>query len=312
MKNVLVIGGTYFAGRVHAILTSRGQAQRDDLHLHLVNRGRHPISGLDNISQYICDRHEAEKLPSVLPQGMIFDAVVDFCAYEPNDIASVINALSGQIRQYIFLSTSSVYKNNDGTLKTEDADILSAPDFVGGTVEDYVKKKCLLETELRTACAEAGIPFTILRPAFIYGPFNYAPRESWFVQQICQRNPIPFPQDADSGFSFVYVMDVADIINLCIADERAYNQVFNLASPEAQTYDTFMNVLRECADIPFSTYNVTVEQVLERNLPLPWPLDESLLYSGEKVTETFGYHYTPFLTGMKKTYSVFKTVYTPR
>ena len=26
-------------------------------------------------------------------------------------------------------------------------------------------------------CKAAGIPYTILRPTFIYGPFNYAPRE---------------------------------------------------------------------------------------------------------------------------------------
>ena len=36
MKQILVIGGTYFTGRVYSILTSRGEAQRDDLHLHLV------------------------------------------------------------------------------------------------------------------------------------------------------------------------------------------------------------------------------------------------------------------------------------
>ncbi|MCQ2452158.1 MAG: NAD-dependent epimerase/dehydratase family protein [Oscillospiraceae bacterium] len=312
MKQILVIGGTYFAGRVHSILTSRGEAQRTDLHLHLVNRGRHPLSGLPNISQYVCDRHEADRLPDLLPEGMVFDAVVDFCGYEPNDIAAIVKALPGRIKQYIFISTSSVYKNNGCTMKTEEADILSARDFNEGAVDDYVRKKCLLEVELRTICAEAGIPFTILRPAFIYGPFNYAPRESWYVQQICQGASIPVPQDADSAFSFVYVMDVADIVNLCIGDQRAFNQVFNLSSPEAQTYSSFMKVLEECADIPYQTYSVTVDQVLERSIPLPWPLDESLLYAGEKVTEVFGYHYTPFLTGMKKTWTVFKNVYTPR
>ena len=310
MKNVLVIGGTYFAGRVHAILTSRGEAGRSDLHLHLVNRGRYPLKGLDNISQYVCDRHDAGALPSLLPEGMVFDAVVDFCGYEPGDISSVIRALPGRIRQYIFLSTSSVYAPGGHTLKTETSEVLS--DFEGGTVDDYIRKKAELEEELKASCAEAGIEYTILRPAFIYGPFNYAPRESWYVQQICEGRPIPVPTDASAGFSFVYVMDVADIINLCIADERAYGQIFNLASPESQTYQTFMNVLKECSDIPFHTYDVTVQQVLERNLPLPFPLDEDELYSGQKVTDVFSYEYTPFLTGMKKTFSVFKNVYSSK
>ena len=307
MKQILVIGGTYFAGRVYSILTSRGEAQRDDLHLHLVNRGRYPLKGLDNVSQYVCDRHQADQLPGILPQDMVFDAVVDFCGYEPGDISSIVEALPGRIRQYIFISTSSVYAPGGHTLKTESSPVLT--DFDGGTVDDYIRKKALLEEELKASCAAAGIEFTILRPFFIYGPFNYAPRESWYVQQICQGSPIPFPTDASAGFSFVYVMDVADIINLCIADPRAYGQVFNLASPEAQNYGTFMETLKACTDLPVRTYDVTVEQVLERNLPLPFPLDEDELYSGQKVTDTFGYSYTPFLTGMKKTVSVFTNVY---
>ena len=238
---------------------------------------------------------------------MVFDAVVDFCGYEPGDISSIIGALSGRIRQYIFISTCSVYERGGNTMKTESSPVLK--DFDGGTVDDYIRKKALLEEELKASCTAAGIEYTILRPAFIYGPFNYAPRESWFVQQICQGNPIPFPKDADAGFSFVYVMDVADVINLCISDPRAYGQVFNLSSPEAQTYGSFMETLKACTELPVRTYDVTVEQVLERNLPLPFPLDEDELYSGEKVTNTFGYTYTPFLTGMKKTVSVFTNVY---
>ena len=307
MKQILVIGGTYFAGRVYSILTSRGEAQRDDLHLHLVNRGRYPLNGLSNISQYVCDRHQAELLSDILPQEMVFDAVVDFCGYEPGDISSVIDALPGRILQYVFISTSSVYAPGGHAPKTELSPVLE--NFSSGTVDEYIRKKALLEEELKASCALRGIEYTILRPAFIYGPFNYAPRESWFVQQICQGTPIPFPTDASARFSFVYVMDVADIINLCISDPRAYGQVFNLASPETQTYGTFMETLKICTDLPVNTYEVTVDEVLERNLPLPFPLDEDELYSGEKVTETFGYHYTPFMTGMKKTVSVFTNVY---
>ena len=307
MKQILVIGGTYFAGRVYSILTSRGEAQRDDLYLHLVNRGRYPLKGLNNVSQYVCDRHQAELLPGLLPQDMVFDAVVDFCGYEPGDISAIIDALPGRIRQYIFISTSSVYAPGDHTLKTEESPLLT--DFDGGTVDDYIRKKALLEEELRSSCSASGIKYTILRPAFIYGPFNYAPRESWYVQQICLGNPIPVPADADAGFSFVYVMDVADVINLCISDDRAYGQVFNLASPEAQTYGTFMETLKACTDLPVHTYDVTVEQVLDQNLPLPFPIDVDELYSGEKVSDTFGYRYTPFLAGMKKTVSVFSNVY---
>lgn len=306
-KQVLVIGGSYFAGRVFSILTSRGDSGRDDLHLHIVNRGRYPLKNLENISQYVCDRHDTEKLTEILPQDIIFDAVVDFCAYEPGDISSIVKALDGRIKQYIFISTSSVYEPRDGSRKTE-ADPMIV-NFADGAVADYISKKCHLEMETTQCCGESGIAYTILRPAFIYGPFNYAPRESYFIQLIASGQPVPVPTDATGKFSFVYVFDVSDIINRCIANEKAYNEIFNLASPEDATYESFVNELEKCNGGAFPTVPVTVRQVIEQNIPLPFPLDEDELYSGKKSEDILGYTYTPFEVGMRKTFSVFMNIY---
>ncbi len=306
-KQVLVIGGTYFAGRVFSILTSRGDSGRDDLYLHIVNRGKYPLKNLDNITQYVCDRHDAAKLAEVLPRNVVFDAVVDFCAYEPRDISSVINALPGRIRQYIFISTASVYAPGGEEPTDETFPVLSYSS--SGRVEDYIAKKCLLESELKEICTSSGIAYTILRPAFIYGPFNYAPRESYFIKLIAESRPVPAPTDATGRFSFVYVFDVSDIINRCIGNEKAYNEIFNLASPEIADYDSFISLLRQCSGADFPTTPVTVKQVIEQNIPLPFPLDEALIYSGKKSETVLEYKYTPFSVGMKKTFSVFMSIY---
>lgn len=306
-KQILVIGGTYFAGRVFSILTSRGDSGRDDLHLHIVNRGKYPLKNLDNVTQYICDRHDTERLTEILPDGVAFDAVVDFCAYEPGDISSIINALPDRISQYIFISTSSVYAPGGETPKAETDPVLS--DFSSGRVEDYIAKKCRLEKELTEMCASSGIAYTILRPAFIYGPFNYAPRESYFIKMIAEGKPVPVPTDATGKFSFVYVFDVSDIINRCIGNQKAYNEVFNVASPEIADYNSFIFQLRQCNGTDFLTTPVTVKQVIEQNIPLPFPLDEALIYSGKKSETILEYKYTPFSVGMKKTFSVFMSIY---
>ncbi len=304
MKQVLVIGGSYFTGRVHAILTSKGDSGDGDIHLHVVNRGNYPLN-LPNVTQYVCDRHDTVKLAEILPD-ITFDAVVDFCGYEPNDISSVVNAISDKIKQYIFISTCSVYDTLGNTPKVETDAMLS--NFAGGVVDDYVMKKCLLEIELKNVCAEKNIPYTILRPSFIYGPFNYAPRESYFIKHIAEGTPVPVPTDATGRFSFVYVMDVADVINMSVANPKAYNEIFNLAGSD-ETYNSFLDTLEKCNGGPFNTQLVTVKEVYERNIPLPFPLDIDQLYSGKKVEDVFGYKYTSFETGMKKTFTVFKNVY---
>lgn len=304
MKQVLVIGGSYFTGRVHAILTSKGDSGDGDIHLHVVNRGNYPLN-LPNVTQYVCDRHDTEKLAQILPD-ITFDAVVDYCGYEPNDISSVVNALSERIKQYIFVSTSSVYDPIGHSPKTEADPMLQ--NFTGGVISDYVMKKCLLEIELTKVCEEKNIPYTILRPSFIYGPFNYAPRESYFVKLIANNEPVPVPTDASSKFSFVYVMDVADIVNMSVGNPKAYNEIFNLAGSD-ETYESFLKTLEVCNGAPFATTDVTVKQVLDENIPLPFPLDVDEIYSGKKVEEVFGYKYTPFETGMKKTFAIFKNIY---
>ncbi|MGI6217872.1 MAG: hypothetical protein ACOYIK_09715, partial [Coriobacteriales bacterium] len=83
-KQVLVIGGSYFVGRVFSILCDRG----DEFELHVVNRGNAPIRK-EKVHEYICDRHDVDKMVSVIPQ-IDFDAVVDFCAYNPGEISPIV------------------------------------------------------------------------------------------------------------------------------------------------------------------------------------------------------------------------------
>ena len=92
-----------------------------------------------------------------------------------------------KIKQYIFISTCSVYDPLGNSVKTESDPMLS--NFAGGVISDYVMKKCLLEIELVNICKEKNLPYTILRPTFIYGPFNYAPRESYFIKLIAEGKP---------------------------------------------------------------------------------------------------------------------------
>ena len=58
-KQVLVIGGSYFVGRVFSILCSRDE----EFELHVVNRGKAPIRKEDlGIHEYRSDRHDIDTL----------------------------------------------------------------------------------------------------------------------------------------------------------------------------------------------------------------------------------------------------------
>lgn len=303
MKNVLVIGGSLFTGRVFSIQASRNGGFR----LHVVNRGNYPMN-LERVVQYKCDRRDAGMMPRLVPD-IEYDALVDFCAYEPGAIKSVIDAVGGRIKQYIFLSTASICAPGSGFID-ENAPMLEFPNDDNDPVTAYLRKKAALERELAEACDEAGISYTILRPTFIYGPFNYAPRESYFIELIAKGMPVPSPIDASARFNFVYVLDVASALMACIGDERAFNVTYNLAGPEAVTYQHLMSVLEHCNGGAFNIREVTAAQVDEEMLPLPFPLTGDTLVNGEKFARAFAFSYTPFMEGMEKTFKVFYGLFT--
>ena len=302
MKNVLVIGGSMFTGRVFSIYASRNGG----FNLHVVNRGNFPME-LERVTQYKCDRHNPEEISGLIPD-IAYDALVDFCAYNPGDIESIINAIGGRIRQYIFFSTASIYIPTNGFLD-EGAPLVDLNTEDGNSINDYIRNKIRLEQELAHACAESGIRYTILRPSFIYGPFNYAPRESYFIELIAKRQTVPVLTDSSARFSFVYVIDIAEALIKCIGDERAYNEAFNMAGSEAVTYTQLISDFERFNVAPFKTREVTVAQVEDENLPLPFPLSGDVLYDGRKFSQMFDFRYTPFSEGMEKTFRVFYSLF---
>ncbi len=301
--NVLVIGGSYFLGRIFSIFASR----REDMELTLVNRGRYSMINYPHITECRADRHDAAGL-SRLPERE-YDAVVDLCAYTPGDVAALLENLPGSVGRYILISTADVYRRHWSEAADESFPLKTEGE--AGSVGEYIHHKCLLEGELQGECAKRGIGPTVLRPAFIYGPFNYAPRESWYVRQIVRGEEIPVPADASARFQMVFVKDAANAILACICHGETAGQAYNLAAPEVLDYPAFMEALKDASDRPFRTRPVTVEEALRENIPLPFPLtaEESELFDGSRLTRELGLEYTPFREGLATTFKAFRSVY---
>ena len=298
---VLVIGGTYFAGRVFTMVAAA------DCELTLLNRGRYSMARYP-VTEYRCDRHDAAAL-AALPAAD-YDAIVDFCAYRPGEIGTLVSNLKATFRKYICISTADVYDRSAPRPWTEQTPV--ADSFGSGPEADYLAGKAAVERECSSVCAARGADCVILRPAFLYGPYNYAPREPWYIQNAVSGQPIPQPTDAVGCFQFVYVKDLAMAVLACLRpDAPTGMRAYNLAAPEVLDYDGFLDALRAVADREIRTRPVTVEQVLRENLPLPFPLreNESELFDGSLAERELGLVYTPFREGMQKAWNAFAPVF---
>lgn len=304
---VLVIGGSYFYGRVFVMEACGGQ---ENYEITLLNRGTYSMESF-GVTQVTGDRHDADVLVAC---SQDYDAVIDFCAYAAGDVAAVLEHLPGRIGQYVLISTVDVYERGGGSVKTEEH-ALEYRQFPG-EAGAYIAGKVSVEEELRKLCAQRNIPYTVLRPSILYGPYNYAPRESAYIRMILFNHALPHFTDADGRFQFVYVKDAAQAVLKVIANEKAYGQSYNLCQDEIIDYGRFFHVLKEVAgaegvdgvqDIP-----ITVGSAIAQQIPVPFPAtaQETELCSNEKGKQELGMAYTDFREGMGRTYRAFRNVFT--
>lgn len=301
MKNILIIGGSYFVGRVFV----EELLKKKDYSIYVLNRGNIPFNRKE-VTEIVCDRHDAGEMKRLLPE-VDWCAVVDFCAYAPEDISSTLSVLPpNRTGQYIYVSTCSVYSQTSDLPIKEHAEKLDGPQPELGPFADYGFNKWRAELQLEKHAEEQGIPFTSIRPSFIYGKYNYAPRESYFFDLIVKGEPIIIPRDNLSLFSFVSVWDVAWILLGCIENRTVFNRAFNASAWELISYRRLMEVFEMITDQKLLIQEKTTEEIEELQTPLPFPLHEHLVYSGSLIQSILDFTYTPLLEGMRETYRYYR------
>ncbi|MFZ3207415.1 MAG: NAD-dependent epimerase/dehydratase family protein [Geobacteraceae bacterium] len=302
MKKVLVIGGSYFAGRVFV----EELVKEKDVDVHVFNRGRLKL-GFGGVTEHRGDREDAAQIRSAIPEEE-WNAVVDFCGYNPSHIETMLENLPGKIKQYIFISTTTIYQNSTDLPIREDAPKLPGPQPELGPLANYGYDKWRTECALQQICERKGIIHTILRPAIIYGFYNYAPREKYFFDLLREGKPFVIPEGGLSLFTFIWVVDMALMIIRCIGEEKSYNQAFNLSSDELVSYPRIVTVLEELTGKKIDVVRKSVDEINREQIPLPFPLDEHLIYSGSKLRRLLDFDYTPFKTGMREAFEYYQMV----
>lgn len=296
---ILVIGGSYFLGRVFVMQTGK------EYDITVVNRGTYSMEAF-GVKQVTGDRRDEATWKSCAEN---YDVLVDFCGYHKGDIRRVLNNLAGTIKQYIFISTVDVYEHGGYSLKTEDYPFEKR--VISGDSGAYINGKIDLEQELMMECSKRNISYTILRPAILYGPYNYAPRESAYIQMLVKNHVLFHITDALGKFQFVYVKDAAEAIVNSMLNKKAFGQAYNICDETIYDYSLFCEELKKVSDVPFKENLITLNEAMLRNIPLPFPIAEAetILCNNQKSQNELKMHYTKFPLGIAKTYRAFKKVF---
>lgn len=225
---VLFIGGTgLISTACSQLAVERG------IELHILNRGKsHKHAAPAGARMLVGDIHgDRAALEKVLGEDK-YDAVVDWVAFTPADIEADIALFTGRTRQFIFISSASVYqKPPNHYLITEDTP-LANPHW------EYSQKKIACEERLMREYRERGFPITIVRPSLTYGESQIPMiMGSWqhpwtLVDRMLRGQKIIVPGDGTSLWPLTWNGDFAKGLVGLLGREQTIGHAFHITSDE--------------------------------------------------------------------------------
>jgi len=157
-------------------------------------------------------------------QGESFDAVFDNNGRELSDTQPLAELFHGKVKHFVYMSSAGVYLKSD-----------QMPHIEGDAVDPKSRHKGKHETE--AYLAQQGVPFTSIRPTYIYGPQNYNDLEAWFFDRIVRDRPVPIPGHGQHFTQFGHVDDLAHAMSLVLDNPKAIGQIYNVSGNRFVTFD---------------------------------------------------------------------------
>jgi 2'-hydroxyisoflavone reductase len=225
--NILIIGGTGFTGpqQVNYAL-ARGHK------VTLLNRNRtRPDLFKGQVEQLIGDLNADVSALS----GKSFDAVLDIPTTFPAWVRNVAQYLKGRVKQYVFISTISVYADDSAAWKDETDKTLPMPAGVdpydltpANRSRYYGPLKAYSEQEVEKTYPGMAL---VIRPGLIVGPLDPSDRFTYWPVRIDRGGEVMAPGDPTDPVQFIDARDLAEW-TIRMIEARATG-VFNATGPAA-------------------------------------------------------------------------------
>jgi nucleoside-diphosphate-sugar epimerase len=147
-------------------------------------------------------------------------------------------ARTASLKRFIFLSSSMVYGNFDGQAVTEDREC--NPIGIYGALKLCGEKIVLAYNQV------FDLPYTIIRPSALYGERCISRRVGQvFIEGALCGEPIYLAGDGTDRLDFTYIADLVQGIRLCIENDKALNQTFNLTYGEGREIRQLAEIIKE-------------------------------------------------------------------
>ena len=235
--HVLVMGGTRFNG-----LALVNELVQYNHHVTVFNRGNTVAQLPSSVVRLYGDRSNDEALRAALGNKH-FDCVIDFSAYTPDDVRSVVELVEGRCGHYIFASSTVIYAATNIYPITE-----TFPLQRHQTPYGYNKIAC--EEYLLHRASDSRFPVTIVPFSMVYGPHNFLPdREQRMIMRLLNKRPILIPGSGITLNQFVHVEDLAFGLRMLMGNQSSFGMRVNLSGKDYYTDEAYVDLHAEALGV---------------------------------------------------------------
>lgn len=254
----LFIGGT---GTISSAVSR--QAIALGWELYLLNRGNRGDRVCPGAKILRGDVNADEESIALLVDTMDFDVVVDFIAFVPGQVERDLRLFSGKTRQYIFISSASVYQKPLNYYLINESTPLANPQW------EYARNKIACEEFLMDEYRKNGFPCTIIRPSHTYDD-RYLPvavhgkKGGWqVVSRILKGQGVLVHGDGTSLWTLTYSDDFAKAFCGVMGNPFAIGETFQITSDESLSWNQIYDRIGEALGVSVKKYHITSDFLSE-------------------------------------------------
>jgi nucleoside-diphosphate-sugar epimerase len=225
---VLFIGGT----GVISSACVREAVAAGDIELYVLNRGESAARPLPpGVTELRGDARDAASVRRAI-EGVDFDSVVDFVAFEPGHVRADIDLFAGRTAQYVFISTASAYQKPPSRLPITESTPLRNPFW------QYSRDKIACEDLLVAEYRDNGFPATIVRPSHTYDASKTVLSGGWTsLARMLAGKPVIVHGDGTSLWTVTHHTDFARAFVPLLGHPRTLGEAFHITSDDVLTWD---------------------------------------------------------------------------
>jgi len=301
---VLFIGGTgNISTSVSKLCVERG------IDLYLLNRGTRKVE-IKGVKILKADISNINEVSSVLKDHN-WDAVVNWIAFNESDIDRDLNLFRNKTKQYIFISSASVYQ------KPPLHPVLTESTPLYNPVWDYSKNKIACEERLNKAYREENFPITIVRPSHTYDTVIPVVIGGWTEYTIIDRmkkgKKVIVHGDGTSLWIITHAIDFAKGFVGLLGHQQAIGHAFHITSDEILTWNQIYETVAEAVGVEANIVHIPSDFIVHQENSLEGSLlgdkSYSAIFDNTKI-KMFVPDFKaviPFNKGIKKTIEWFES-----